>query len=191
MKRTPDVQGTPARDITAGTMRGPAMVAAAVLGIPALMVPQAGAQAKDQPGKPAVHGSPAAPAKASGIEIRHTDMKHRARYTVLGVGDGHTIFQAADGSMFYLDPATGDKRAVASDYFLKGSANAGAARRGAGGGRNGGRAGGVGIVKFPDALVTSIVGRDASGNPVLRNDRNEIFTLDPRTGDKVFVSIPR
>jgi hypothetical protein len=123
----------------------------------------------------------------SKVELEYRPIKMAGTYTVIGVGDGHTIFKAADGSMFYLDPTTGDKRSVAVDYFLKISDIKGEAR-----GidqKNGGRAGGIGQmkIKFTDLLVTSIIGRDAKGNPVLRNARNETFTLDPKTGDKIII----
>lgn len=163
------------------------VVLAAMLSMPAVMVPQQAA-AQSTAGPPISPTKPAVPPVSfnfAKIEFEYRPIKMPGTFTVLGVGDGHTIFKSADGSMFYLDPTTGDKRSVAVDYFLKISNVKGEAR--SADGRNGGRAGGVGKIKFTDVIVTSIVGRDAKGNPVMRNARNETFTLDPRTGDKVLI----
>lgn len=205
MKKVPDfskAKGTPAKKakkdaaskpdtkVQSATKAGRVVLAAAMLSLPAVMVPQLAA-AQSTVGPPI---SPTRPIPPMGT-ARETDHKHAGflkiagTFTVMGVGDGHTIFKAADGSMFYLDPTTGDKRSVAVDYFLKISDIKGEAR-----GidqKNGGRAGGMLKIKFTDVLVSSIVGRDANGNPVLQNARNETFTLDPKTGDKVFIKWPK
>jgi hypothetical protein len=163
------------------------VLAAAMLSMPAVMVPQQAA-AQSTVGPPISPTKPTVPPISlnySKVETEYRPIKMAGTFTVMGVGDGHTIFKAADGSMFYLDPTTGDKRSVAVDYFMKISDIKGENR--AIGVKNGGRAGGQLKIKFSDLLVTSIVGRDVKGNAVLRNARNETFTLDPRTGDKVFI----
>ncbi|MFA6167161.1 MAG: hypothetical protein WC700_11140 [Gemmatimonadaceae bacterium] len=205
MKKVPDfskAKGTPAKKakkaaasksdtkMQSAAKASRVVLAAAMLSMPAVMVPQQAA-AQSTVGPPI---SPTKPVPPMGAE-RMTDHKHTeylkiaGTFTVMGVGDGHTIFKAADGSMFYLDPMTGDKRSVAVDYFLKIGDIKGENRTI--GVKNGGRAGGMLKIKFTDLLVSSIVGRDASGNPVLQNARNETFTLDPRTGDKVFIKWPK
>lgn len=182
--RTPDTK------VQAAAKAGRVMLAAAMLGMPAVMVPQQAA-AQSTVGPPISPTKPIPPM----LSVRKAGEKHSeylkiaGTFTVMGVGDGHTIFKAADGSMFYLDPTTGDKRSVAVDYFLKVDYDRGAAR--AIDVKHGGRAGGIGKVKFTEVFVTSIVGRDAKGTPVLRNARNETFTLDPKTGDKVFIKWPK
>jgi hypothetical protein len=40
-------------------------------------------------------------------------------------------------------------------------------------------------------MIVSILGADAHGNTVMRNARNETFTLDPRTGTKVLIKWPK
>ena len=98
-------------------------------------------------------------------------------FTVLGVGDGHTIFKDVEGAVFHLDPATGDKRSMAADYFLTFDDSKGE--------RSAGR------VKFTSVMIVSILGADAHGNTVMRNARNETFTLDPKTGTKVLIKWPK
>ena len=98
-------------------------------------------------------------------------------FTVLGVGNGHTIFKDAEGAVFHLDPATGDKRSVTADYFLtlddiKGERSASR-------------------IKCTTVMIVSILGADAHGNTVMRNARNETFTLDPKTGTKVLIKWPK
>lgn len=204
MKKVPDfskAKGTPAKKakkaaaskpdtkVQSAAKAGRVVLAAALMGLPMLMVPQQVA-AQSTVGPPI---SPTKPVPPMGT-VRKAGEKHAeylkvaGTFTVMGVGDGHTIFKAADGSMFYLDPMTGDKRSVAVDYFLKVELKNEARGIDV---KNGGRAGGMGKIKFTDLLVSSIVGRDASGNPVLKNARNETFTLDPKTGDKVFIKWPK
>lgn len=202
MKKVPDfsrAKGTLARKTRKGATSlpdttvqsaakaGRVVLAAAMLSMPAAMVPQqAAAQATVgpplSPTKPAV---PSISLNFAKVETEYQPIKMSGVFTVMGVGEGHAIFKAADGSMFYLDPTTGDKRSVAVDYFLKIGDIKGEAR-----GidqKNGGRAGGIGKVKLQDISFTSIIGRDAKGNPVMRNASNETFTLDPRTGDKLLI----
>ena len=181
---------TPDTKVQSAAMAGRVVLAAALLSLPMVMVPQQAA-AQSTVGPPISPTKPIPPmGTARTADQKHTDfLKIAGTFTVMGVGDGHTIFKSADGSMFYLDPTTGDKRSVAVDYFMKIGDIKGENR--AIGVKNGGRAGGVLKIKFSDILITSIVGRDANGNPVLRNARNETFTLDPRTGDKVFIKWPK
>lgn len=183
--RTPDTKAQSA------AKAGRVVLAAALLGLPTVMVPQQAA-AQSTVGPPISPTKPAVPTASlnyAKVEIEYSAIKMPGTYTVMGVGDGHTVFKSADGSMFYLDPTTGDKKSVAVDYFLKISDIKGEARKIDQ--KHGGRAGGQLKIKFTDLLVTSIVGRDAKGNPVLRNARNETFTLDPRTGDKIFIKSPK
>lgn len=202
MKKVPDfsaAKGTPAKKATKATVPTPntsaratakvgraVVTAAAFLALPVVMVPQQAA-AQSTVGPPISPTKPSVPPVSvnfTKIETPYRAIKLPGTYTVLGVGEGRTIFKAADGSMFYLDPTTGDKRSVAVDYFLKIDGIEGE-RRTADAKHIGG--GSAFKVKFTDLLVTSIVGVDSKGNAVMQNARNETFTLDPRTGDKVFI----
>jgi len=202
MKKVPDfskAKGTPAKKakrpesskpdtkVQATAKAGRVVLAAAMLTLPAVMVPQQAA-AQATVGPPISPTKPAVPPVSfnyAKVETSYRPIKMAGTFTVIGVGDGHTIFKAADGSMFYLDPTTGDKRSVAVDMFLKigdmkGEKRSVDAKHMSNGSGNL-------TIKFTDLLITSIIGRDAKGNPVMRNARNETFTLDPKTGDKVFI----
>ena len=204
MKKVPDfskAKGTPAKKakkaaasrpdtkVQSAAKAGRVVLAAAMLSMPAVMVPQQAA-AQSTVGPPISPTRPIPPmGTARTVDHKHSDfLKIAGTFTVMGVGDGHTIFKAADGSMFYLDPTTGDKRSVAADYFLKIESSEGEKR--SIDARNGGRAGGIDKIRFMPILIV-IVARDAKGSPVMQNARNETFTLDPRTGDKVFIKWPK
>ena len=205
MKKVPDfskAKGTPAKKakkaaaskpetkVQSAAKAGRVVLAAAMLTLPAVMVPQQAA-AQSTVGPPISPTKPSVPPVSinfAKVEVEYRPIKMAGTFTVMGVGDGHTIFKAADGSMFYLDPTTGDKRSVAADYFLKIESSEGEKR--SIDARNGGRAGGIDKIRFMPILIV-IVARDAKGSPVMQNARNETFTLDPRTGDKVFIKWPK
>lgn len=207
MKKVPDFsnsKGTPAKKakkgapskpdtkVPATVKAGRVVLAAAMMGLPMVLVPQQAA-AQSTVGPPPI--SPTKPAVPSislnfaKVEAEYRPIKLPGTFTVLGVGDGHTIFKSADGSMFYLDPTTGDKRSVAVDYFLKisdiKSESRSTAAKHVGGG------GGAGKVNVQDISITSIIGLDAKGNAVMRNAQNETFTMDPKTGNKVFIKLSK
>lgn len=171
---------------------GRVVLAAAMLGVPGVMMPRLGVAQATASGRMTQSDSAKLSLNFAKVEVSYRALKIPGTFTVLGVSEGHTIFKGADGSMFYLDPATGDKRALARDYWLKTERTAGE-KKAAGsvnggftGGMNGARAGFIKI-ELKEVLVSSIVGIDSKGNPVLRNARNEVFTLDPRTGDKIII----
>lgn len=148
-----------------------ALAAVAVLTLPLVVGPApAAAQSAAEP------IPPNQTTKAAGQEGTLIIRMERT-FTVLGVGDGHTVFKDAMGAVFYIDPATGDKQTLAADYFL--TPNDSKGERGAG------------RIKFTSVMIVSILGADAHGNTVMRNARNETFTLDPRTGTKVLIKWPK
>ncbi len=206
MKKVPDfskAKGTPAKKakkaaaskpdtkVQSAAKAGRVVLAAAMLTLPAVMVPQQAA-AQSTVGPPISPTKPPVPPVSlnfAKVEVEYRPIKLAGTYTVMGVGEGHTIFKAADGSMFYLDPRTGDKRSVAVDMFIKIGAfkdkSPSTASKQVGGG------GGAGKVNVQDINFTSIIGLDAAGNAVMRNARNEVFTLDPRTGNQIFIKWPK
>ena len=152
--------------------------AAAVLALPLAVAPTpiAAQVAAGPPTSPTVPISPNETTKAAGQEGTLIIRMERT-FTVLGVGDGHTVFKDVEGATFYIDPATGDKQTVAADYFLALDAHKDAR--------------GTARIKFTNVMIVSILGADAHGNTVMRNARNETFTLDPRTGNKVLIKWPK
>lgn len=147
------------------------LAAVAVLTLPLVVAPApAAAQSAAEP------IPPNQTTKAAGQEGTLIIRMERT-FPVLGVGDGHTVFKDFEGAVFYIDPATGDKQTLAADYFL------------APGESRGERS--AGKIKFTNVMIVSILGADAHGNTVMRNARNETFTLDPRTGNKVLIKWPK
>jgi len=129
------------------------------------------AQAGSAPGKASSPTNPPAPPM---LRYKMTDIVITS-YSIVGYGDGHTIYKAADGSMFFVDPTTGSKRMLSADLFLK-------IKRGADfkAVYDKGRSGGV-----------SILGVDQQGHVLQKNARGEVFYLNPQTGDFVFVKWPK
>lgn len=79
---------------------------------------------------------------------------------IAGADDkGNTIYKNQRGEYFYLDAATGDKKFLSADIFLK----------------------------IELARKTSIVGLDPKGNVMRQNDKGEMFYLEPNTGDMITV----
>ncbi len=152
--------------------------AAAVLALPLAVAPSpvAAQVSAGPPISPAAPISPNETTKAAGQEGTLIIRMERT-FTVLGVGDGHTVFKDFEGATFYIDPATGDKQAVAADYFLAFDEHKDAR--------------GTVRIRVTNVMIVSILGADAHGNTVMRNARNETFTLDPRTGNKVLIKWPK
>jgi hypothetical protein len=90
--------------------------------------------------------------------------KVRSSYTLVGMDDGHTIYQNAKKQYFYLEPATGDMVFVEPVKFMKQRE----------------------VAPGTDAQVT-VIGIDPAGHVIQTNARGESFYLEPSTGDMVFV----
>jgi len=100
--------------------------------------------------------------------------------TIVGLDDGHTIYQNARNEYFYLDPASGDMTFVAPETYVKfreravRSSSAVPLRMWK-----------LSAVKFGGEVT--ILGIDDAGHVVQKNARGETFYLDPNTGDMVYV----
>ncbi len=99
--------------------------------------------------------------------------------TIAGLDEGHTIYKNSRGEYFYIDPQTGDMKFVPNEIFLKYTekyikGNSGFPKH----------------LKFEAGMKhypsISIVGVDARGNTIMKNQAGELFHLDPMTGDMVF-----
>ncbi|MBA4072356.1 MAG: hypothetical protein C0497_11050 [Gemmatimonas sp.] len=168
----------PDTKVQSAAKTGRVVLAAAMLGLPAVMVPQQAA-AQSTVGPPISPTKPIPPmGTAREADHKHSEyLKIAGMCTVMGVGDGHTIFRDTEGAVFHLDSVTGDKQAMAADYFLMLEDSKGERS--------------TGKIKFTNVMIVSILGADAHGNTVMRNARNETFTLDPRTGNKVLIKWPK
>src|SRR5512140_1377002 len=186
MKKIPDFApsaGTPAKHAKqeekapAKAKAATAVIAATLLAIPALSAPTSAAAQ-------ATGGAPASPPKAAPPTAKtgkSSDadglafyvLKFPDSYTLMGVGDGHTIFKGTDNQLFFLDPITEEKKFLPPDFFYK-SGDLNGERR-------------TRPLKDRNESPVFILGPDAAGHTVMLTDRNETFILDPATGDKVAV----
>ena len=106
--------------------------------------------------------------------------KESSHYALVGIDNGNTIYQNARNERFYLDPATGDMKFLATDTYIKfrespTKASTGTALR---------------LMKWPAERFggeVTILGLDQAGHVVQQNARGEKFYLNPNTGDMVFV----
>lgn len=84
---------------------------------------------------------------------------------VLGVSNGHTIYKNADGMLFYLEPRTGDVKAVAPGLKYR---------------------------KLTDGgEQVTILEIDQKGNVLQKNAQGVAFYLNRKTGARVFVKWPK
>ncbi len=124
---------------------------------------------------PAAAQRPAAPPRAAGPAPRARLLlgpmiKRAASYTVAGVIDGHTVFRASNGTLFYLDPKTGDEHVLARGAAFKHVASGSSAYP----------------IEHGHVPVT-LLGVDARGHTIMRTAAGETFYLDATTGDMVIV----
>ena len=106
--------------------------------------------------------------------------KESAHYALVGIDQGHTIYQNARNETFYLDPATGDMKFLAADMYLKFRESP--SKRSAGTRLD--------LIKWSPIKFggeVTILGLDQAGHVVQQNARGEKFYLNPNTGDMVFV----
>jgi len=114
------------------------------------------------------------------IKYAERYLKIGSSYTIVGIDNGHTIYQNDRKEYFYLDPATGDMTFLAPDTYVKfredvaESPSAGPLRMYK-----------WSALKFGGPVT--VLGMDAEGHVVQKNTRGEKFYLDPNTGDMVFV----
>jgi hypothetical protein len=109
-------------------------------------------------------GSPTLSRDLCCLKFAERYTKVRTSYTLIGLDDGHTIYQNARNQYFYLDPATGDMVFVEPVKFMK-------QREGA----------------TENVAQVTVLGIDAAGHVIQTNTRGESFYLEPSTGDMVFV----
>jgi hypothetical protein len=188
MKKIPDFAsgtGTPAKHATqqetapATAKAATAVIAATLLALPALSAPTSAAAQVS--GGPPINPAKSAPPTGTASARRSSEsesltfyvLKFPERHTLMGVGDGHTIFKGTDNQLFFLDPITDDKKSLPSDFFYK-SGDLNGERR-------------TRPLKDRNESPVFILGSNEAGNTVMLTVRNDTFILDPATGDKVAV----
>jgi hypothetical protein len=144
-----------------------AVVAAAVIGLPLTGLPSAVVAQTPAPTTKTTEISTVRPLE-KGI-IFKLAFKSPLQATIMGMYDGRPVYTNARGEYFYLEPKTGDFQYLSKDQTAA-FAKAGATL--AGKGRN---------------SAVTILGFDASGNVIQKNAKGEMFYLNAKTGDMVFV----
>jgi hypothetical protein len=180
MKKTSKNQGPGA----SGTSK--AALTTAIVALPLTMVATLHAQitrGTDQPtaiDQTARSASPTLSVDLCCLKFSERYIKIGSSYTIVGLDDGHTIYQNARNEYFYLDPTSGDMTFVAPETYVK--FREGAARQPSTAPL---RMWKLSAVKSGGEVT--ILGVDDAGHVVQRNTRGETFYLDPNTGDMVYV----
>ena len=106
--------------------------------------------------------------------------KVAARYTIVGMEHGHTVYRKANGEYFWIDPATGDFQPVASAIYMKYAYMKHALNSNE-------------VFKFSSQWIkdkqasnVKILGVDAAGHVIQQNAAGQHFYLNPMTGDIVY-----
>jgi hypothetical protein len=119
------------------------------------------------------------------IKIRDTD----SRNTIVGFENGCPVFKNTKGEFFTVNGKTGDLSYIKPEEFAKfyccmkiGNAGKRDVVTGMASGKR------LSHIKIETEITSvSLVGVDKSGNTIQKNSRGETFTLDPVTGDMIFV----
>jgi len=121
------------------------------------------------------------------IKIRDTDSKN----TIVGFENGCPVFKNTKGEFFTVNGKTGDLSYIKPEEFAKfyccikiGNAGKRDVATGMASGKR------LSHIKIETEITSvSLVGVDKSGNTIQKNSRGETFTLDPVTGDLIFIKI--
>ena len=119
------------------------------------------------------------------IKIRDVDSKN----TIVGFENGSPVFKNSKGEFFTVNGKTGDLIYIKPEEFAKFycciKLSPSVKRDVATGMTTGKR---LGHIKIETEITgVSLVGVDNNGNTIQKNSRGETFTLDPVTGDMIFV----
>jgi len=121
------------------------------------------------------------------IKIRDTSSKN----TIVGFENGNPVFKNTKGEFFTVNEKTGDLNYIKPEEFAKfycciKIGNVG--KRDISTGQATGKR--LTHIKIETEITSvSLVGVDNNGNTIQKNSRGETFTLDPVTGDMIFVKM--
>lgn len=121
------------------------------------------------------------------IKIRDTDSKN----AIVGFENGCPVFKNTKGEFFTVNGKTGDLSYIKPEEFAKfyccikiGNVGKRDVATGMASGKR------LSHIKIETEITSvSLVGIDKSGNTIQKNSRGETFTLDPVTGDLIFIKI--
>lgn len=140
------------------------------------------------PARPRVGGTELRTVVGGVFKFAERFHKESSHYALVGIDNGNTIYQNARNERFYLDPATGDMKFLATDMYIKFRESPAKASTGIVGPASTGTA--LKLMKWPAERFggeVTILGLDQAGHVVQQNARGEKFYLNPNTGDMVFV----
>lgn len=156
---------------TSGAALAAVMFAAPGLAAPAPTEQAGQVPAAENSGRSGIYMKYPSEARALNFSKIKMEYKHKGEYAVVGVGDGHIVFEDARGNLFYVDKATGDQKFVSGKVFSKVELQRDR--------------------KHDTWIKVSgnvrILGVDQGGKVIMSNRRGEKFYLDPATGDMIFV----
>lgn len=170
------------------------LAVAALVSVPLLTLsPDAAAQGSAG-GAPAEQDSGAAAVDTfmfakQGIKIKFMK-NYDGEYTLLGLSEGRTIFMTQEEEYFSIDPATGDKQTISDVEIRKltDEGNAGQSGLAKKGTRKKATARSSTTTGVDESSVpVRIIGMNSAGDIIMMNSHDEMFYLDPNTGDMVFV----
>jgi hypothetical protein len=151
------------------TSRGnKAAIVATMLAVPMLLTP---AVVYSQKGETP---APAKLSKGTNGYIKFANLQHKIgseTVSILGVGDGHTIYEKPNGDKFYIEPSTGDMKPISDRAWIKMTDNT--------------RASAdmflkIDGVKGETALV--LIGLDADGSVIHQKPDGTQFKVHTKTG---------
>lgn len=158
MKKTPKNQRNTKAAIVATLLTAP------MLATPAVTYGQRGETAPTEKSAKVTKGSNAY------FKFGHIDQKTGSDLTIIGVGDGRTIYEKPNGDKFYIDTETGDMKAVSDKYWIKWR-DAGTDSK---------RSSNYLKIKMNEAF--KIVGVDADGNVIHEKPNGDRFKVHTNTG---------
>jgi len=122
------------------------------------------------------------------IKIRDIDSKN----TIVGFENGSPVFKNSKGEFFTVNGKTGDLNYIKPEEFdkfyccikMRYPPDQTASRNVASSGKR------LTHIKMESEITNvNVLGVDKNGNTIQKNSRGETFTLDPVTGDMIFVKL--
>jgi hypothetical protein len=119
------------------------------------------------------------------LKIRNIE----SRLSIVGFENGTPVFKNTKGEFFTIDGKTGDQVFIKPEEFakfyccIKIKIDRSTSRVASASGKR------IGHIKMESEIANvSVLGVDQVGNTIQKNSRGETFTLDPVTGDMIFIN---
>jgi hypothetical protein len=96
-----------------------AAIVATILAVPMISTPS---EVYAQRGEKETKVQRADTKRSADTFIKFANLQHKvgsSSVSIIGVGDGHTIYQRPNGTKFYVDPETGDMKPVSDKHWIK------------------------------------------------------------------------